>query len=93
MKILDETMGVVTGTFNPTEHYIVSFQQAFREHLLNPNWATIESFNLSVKTEDGTQLNPAGGIIVNDFEDFPSEFTIEVCGINLEGLCLEYYKS
>jgi hypothetical protein len=93
LKIMDETMGVVAGDFSPTEQYIMDFQQAFRDHLSNSNWALIESFNLSVITENGTRLNPAGGIIINDFEDFPDEFTIEVCGIDLEGMNLEYYKS
>ena len=84
-EIIDEFMGVLSGTLNPNENY-KQFEPNILEQFDEKGISNIDDFKYKIILENGYELNPEGGIGVIQSKEFIDEIIIETAGNNLENL-------
>lgn len=80
-EIIDETMGAISGDLIPTDNY-EKYQPTIRQHFELKGISNVEDFNYRITLENGTELNPSGGIGVIDSAEF-GELKVESAGLDL----------
>lgn len=80
-EIIDETMGAVWGDLIPNDNY-GKYQPTIQQHFELKGISNVEDFNFRITLENGTELNPAGGIGVIDSAEF-NELKVESAGLDL----------
>ena len=83
--IVDESMGVIGGTLNPSTAYFSNFQSFFRLNTETVNWDKLAALDLTAILKPHEVINCAGGICITDVEEF-DEIEVEVCGLDQQML-------
>ena len=89
------SMGHVYGTFIPNQFYPDHIQKQVWDFwkTTKPDYEKWDALDINVKMEDGYQLEPQGGITVDELEEFPNELKqINIVGLNLEVLN-DYFRA
>lgn len=81
LKVIDESMGAISGDLITNENY-GKYKLTVQQHFQLKGISNIEDFNFRITLENGTELNPAGGIGVIDSLEF-NELKVESAGLDL----------
>ncbi|TDO23751.1 hypothetical protein [Pedobacter duraquae] len=80
-EVIDESMGGISGDLIANENYL-KYKPAVQQHFQLKGISNVEDFNFRITLENGTELNPAGGIGVIDSAEF-NELKVEAAGLDL----------
>lgn len=80
LRIIDKSMGVVGGEFFPNALYFEKFQNIVRLFNEDRNWKLWDSLKINVQLENGFWFSPVGGIVIDDYAEFPDEKYINIVG-------------
>lgn len=80
-EVIDESMGVIWGDLIPNENYR-KYKLTIQQDFELKGISNVEDFNFRITLENGTELNPAGGIGVIDSVEF-NELKVESAGLDL----------
>ncbi len=84
LQLTDESMGVVSGKFNPSNHYhqIRKVIWDFHHKQSEANYIAIERLRLNAKLANGYFLFPLGGFLISDIMELPDEeIEFEAAGV------------
>ena len=87
LRIGDYGMGGLYGIFTPNEYYLDKLQRKIHNFNEKPDkdlqlW---NSFNFKIELKNGYILQPAGGIVIDDFEEMLGEpIQIELAGVDCD---------
>lgn len=85
-KIIDESMGVIGGALVFNENYQI-VREDIQRICEKKGIANVDDFSFSIQLDNGTILNPEGGIGVTDLAGV-EEVYVEVAGLDADSLDL-----
>lgn len=80
-EVIDESMGAISGDLIPNENY-GKYKLTVQQHFQLKGISNVEDFNFRITLENGTELNPAGGMGLIDSVEF-NELKVESAGLDL----------
>ena len=83
-KIIDESMGVIGGDFVPNGNYN-KYRPIIQKQCDQNGISNVTDFHYRIVLADNTELNPAGGIGITDFEEF-DEIYVESAGLDQKAI-------
>lgn len=84
-EIIDEIMGVLSGTLIPNDNY-KKFEPNILQQFEEKGVSNITDFKYQLILENGYELNPEGGIGVIHSREFINEILVETAGNNIENI-------